>query len=123
MGFTQSYPPYPHRKEAIGVIRKALELGVTFFDTAEVYSIYRNEELVGEALEPLRDKVGMATKFGYDLEHVRLDGANVNRFGCETLPRRTEAENDRRSLCPAQYGQKPLCLVVRFRRSMEMIKI
>lgn len=76
MGFTQSYPPYPDRQEAIGVIRKAVELGVTFFDTAEVYSMYRNEELVGEALEPLRDKVVIATKFGYDLEHVKLDAAN-----------------------------------------------
>lgn len=76
MGFTQSYPPYPDRQEAIGVIRKAVELGVTFFDTAEVYSMYRNEELIGEALEPLRNEVVIATKFGYDLEHVRLDTAN-----------------------------------------------
>lgn len=76
MGFTQSYPPYPNRKEAIGVLRKAVELGVTFFDTAEVYSMYRNEELVGEALEPFRNEVVIATKFGYDLEHVKLDTAN-----------------------------------------------
>lgn len=76
MGFTQSYPPYPDRQEAISVIRKAVELGVTFFDTAEVYSMYRNEELIGEALEPLRGEVVIATKFGYDLEHVRLDTAN-----------------------------------------------
>lgn len=76
MGFTQSYPPYPDRQEAIGVIRRAVELGVTFFDTAEVYSMYRNEELVGEALEPLRNEVVIATKFGYDLEHVELDAAN-----------------------------------------------
>lgn len=76
MGFTQSYPPYPDRQEAIDVIRKAVELGVTFFDTAEVYSMYRNEELIGEALEPLRNEVVIATKFGYDLEHVRLDTAN-----------------------------------------------
>lgn len=73
---TQSYPPYPDRKEAIEVIRKAVELGVTFFDTAEVYSMYRNEDLVGEALEPLRDEVVIATKFGYDLEHIELDAAN-----------------------------------------------
>lgn len=76
MGFTQSYPPYPDRQEAISVIRKAVELGVTFFDTAEVYSMYRNEELIGEALEPLRNEVVIATKFGYDLEHVQLDAAN-----------------------------------------------
>ena len=67
MGFTQSYPPYPDRKEAIATLRKAVELGVTFFDTAEVYSAFKNEELVGEALEPVRDKVVIATKFGYNL--------------------------------------------------------
>ena len=47
MGFTQSYPPYPDRKEAIATLREAVELGVTFFDTAEVYSAFKNEELVG----------------------------------------------------------------------------
>lgn len=67
MGFTQSYPPYPDRKEAINTIRRAVDLGVTFFDTAEVYSYGKNEDLVGEALRPVRDKVIIATKFGYDL--------------------------------------------------------
>ncbi len=67
MGFTQSYPPYPDRKEAIATLREAVELGVTFFDTTEVYSAFKNEELVGEALEPVRDKVIIATKFGYNL--------------------------------------------------------
>ena len=67
MGFTQSYPPYPDRKEAIATLREAVELGVTFFDTAEVYSAFKNEELVGEALEPVHDKVVIATKFGYNL--------------------------------------------------------
>lgn len=76
MGFTQSYPPYPGRDEAIAVLRKAVELGVTFFDTAEVYSMFRNEDLVGEALEPFRKEIVIATKFGYDLEHVQLDGSN-----------------------------------------------
>ncbi|MDH6358898.1 aldo/keto reductase [Parabacteroides sp. PF5-9] len=76
MGFTQSYPPYPDKKETIRIIRKAVELGYTFFDTAEVYSMYKNEELVGEALEPYRDQVVLATKFGYDLEHVQMDSNN-----------------------------------------------
>lgn len=67
MGFTQSYPPYPDRTEAITTIRRAVDMGVTFFDTAEVYSYGRNEELVGEALQPVRDSVVLATKFGYDL--------------------------------------------------------
>ena len=70
MGFTQSYPPYPDKKEAIATLREAVDLGVTFFDTAEVYSAFKNEELVGEALEPVRDKVVIATKFGYDLVNM-----------------------------------------------------
>lgn len=70
MGFTQSYPPYPDRQEAIATLREAVELGVAFFDTAEVYSAFKNEELVGEALEPVRDKVVIATKFGYDLVNM-----------------------------------------------------
>lgn len=69
MGFTQSYPPYPDKNEAIKVIREAVDLGVTLFDTAEVYSFFKNEALVGEALEPVRDRVVIATKFGYDLNH------------------------------------------------------
>ena len=70
MGFTQSYPPYPDRKDAIETIRKAVDLGVTFFDTAEVYSYGKNEDLIGEALQPVRDQVVIATKFGYDLSEV-----------------------------------------------------
>ena len=70
MGFTQSYPPYPDRKDAIETIRKAVDLGVTFFDTAEVYSYGQNEDLIGEALLPVRDKVVIATKFGYDLSET-----------------------------------------------------
>jgi aryl-alcohol dehydrogenase-like predicted oxidoreductase len=73
MGFTQSYPPYPDKEESIAVIRKAVEMGVTFFDTAEVYSVFKNEELVGEALAPFRQEVVIATKFGYDLENFKLD--------------------------------------------------
>lgn len=67
MGFTQSYPPYPDRKDAIRTIREAVDAGVTFFDTAEVYSYFKNEDLVGEALQPVRDRVVIATKFSYDL--------------------------------------------------------
>lgn len=67
MGFSQSYPPFIPKDEAINVIRKSVELGVTFFDTAEVYGPFENEELVGEALKPLRDKVVIATKFGFEI--------------------------------------------------------
>ncbi|MDE5877999.1 MAG: aldo/keto reductase [Muribaculaceae bacterium] len=76
MGFTQSYPPYPEKDECIKVIRKAVELGVTFFDTAQVYTMGTNEELVGEALQPYRDEVVIATKFGYDLTNLALDKSN-----------------------------------------------
>jgi aryl-alcohol dehydrogenase-like predicted oxidoreductase len=74
MGMSQSYGPNPgNRDEMIGVLRGAVERGVTFFDTAEVYGPYVNEELVGEALEPLREQVVIATKFGWDIQ----DGQSV----------------------------------------------
>src|SRR4051794_38150844 len=69
MGMSQSYGPNPGDRDAmIGVLRGAAERGVTFFDTAEVYGPYVNEELVGEALAPLRDQVVIATKFGWRIE-------------------------------------------------------
>jgi aryl-alcohol dehydrogenase-like predicted oxidoreductase len=69
MGMSQSYGPNPGDRNAmIGVLRGAVERGVTFFDTAEVYGPYVNEELVGEALAPIRDQVVIATKFGWRIE-------------------------------------------------------
>lgn len=65
MGMSFSYAPFPDRKEMIALIRAAVERGVTFFDTAEVYGPFVNEELVGEALAPVRDKVVIASKFGF----------------------------------------------------------
>jgi aryl-alcohol dehydrogenase-like predicted oxidoreductase len=67
MGMSFSYKPFPEKKDSIALLRAAVEHGVTFFDTAEVYGPYSNEELVGEALEPFRGKVAIATKFGFDL--------------------------------------------------------
>ncbi len=67
MGMSWAYGPAPDKPEMIALLRKAAELGVTFFDTAEVYGPFANEELLGEALEPLRDQVVIATKFGFDL--------------------------------------------------------
>ena len=64
MGMTSSLGPAPHRGEMIKLLREAVELGVTLFDTAEVYGPFVNEELVGEALAPLRERVVIATKFG-----------------------------------------------------------
>jgi aryl-alcohol dehydrogenase-like predicted oxidoreductase len=65
MGMSFGYGPPADKKEMISVIRTAVERGITFFDTAEVYGPFTNEELVGEALEPLRDQVVIATKFGF----------------------------------------------------------
>jgi len=68
MGMSFSYGPPKDRQEMISLLHKAVELGVTFFDTAEVYGPYANEELVGEALAPYRGKVVIATKFAYELK-------------------------------------------------------
>jgi aryl-alcohol dehydrogenase-like predicted oxidoreductase len=65
MGMSQSYGPGPDRATNIALLRTAVERGVTFFDTAEVYGPFVNEDLVGEALEPVRDQVVIATKFGF----------------------------------------------------------
>src|SRR4051812_36561297 len=66
MGMSQSYGPAPDKQDLIALIRAAVERGVTFFDTAQVYGPFHNEELVGEALVPLRNRVVIATKFGFD---------------------------------------------------------
>lgn len=77
MGMSQSYGPNPgDRSDMIAVLRSAVDLGVTFFDTAEVYGPYVNEELVGEALAPVRDQVVIATKFGFRIENGASVGLN-----------------------------------------------
>jgi len=74
MGMSQGYGPNPgDRDEMIGVIRAAVDREITFFDTAEVYGPYVNEELVGDALHPVRDQVVLATKFGWNIQ----DGKSV----------------------------------------------
>jgi len=99
MGMSQSYGPNPGDRGAmIAVLRGALEAGVTFFDTAEVYGPYVNEELVGEALAPLRDHVVIATKFGWRIEDgksvgldsrpeqiARVADASLQRLGIDTI--------------------------------------
>jgi aryl-alcohol dehydrogenase-like predicted oxidoreductase len=74
MGLNYHRGPAPDRNEMIALVRAALERGVTFFDTAEVYGPFTNEELVGEALEPFRKNVVVATKFGHDFSHSRSSG-------------------------------------------------
>ncbi|HZU25154.1 MAG TPA: aldo/keto reductase [Bryobacteraceae bacterium] len=70
MGMSWSYSPIPDRHEMISLLRAAVDRGVTFFDTAEVYGPYANEELVGEALAPVRGSVVIATKFGWAPAHA-----------------------------------------------------
>lgn len=72
------YGPAPSRAQMIALIRKAAELGVTLFDTAEAYGPFINEELVGEALEPIRDGVLIATKFGFDIKPDGTRGPGTN---------------------------------------------
>src|SRR6186997_1369806 len=76
MGMTFSYTPFPEKKDMIVLMAKAIEQGVNFFDTAEVYGPYNNEELVGEALAPFRDQVIIATKFGFDIQNGKMVGVN-----------------------------------------------
>jgi aryl-alcohol dehydrogenase-like predicted oxidoreductase len=68
MGMSYGYGPAVDKKDGIALIRSAVERGVTFFDTAEVYGPFTNEELVGEALAPFRDQVVIATKFGWEID-------------------------------------------------------
>jgi len=86
MGMSQSYGPNPgDRDEMIGVLRAAVERGVTFFDTAEVYGPFVNEELVGEALAPVRDQVVIATKFGFSFD------ADGKQTGLSSRPEQVRA--------------------------------
>ena len=97
MGMSMSYGPPKDRDEMIALMRAAVERGVTFFDTAEVYGPYVNEQLVGTALAPLRDQVVIATKFGFDIEatprglnsrpdHIKaVADASLKRLGIETI--------------------------------------
>ena len=97
MGMSFSYGPPADKNEMIKLIHEAVEKGITFFDTAEVYGPFINEELVGEALAPYRDKVVIATKFGFDVggiagglnsrpEHIRqaVEGS-LRRLNIETI--------------------------------------
>ena len=111
MGISFSYATKLSKEDGVALIRAAVERGVTFFDTAEVYGPFENEEVVGEALRPFRDQVVIATKFGFDFdpqtrenrgvnsrpEHIRqaVEGS-LKRLGVEThrpalpAPRRSE---------------------------------
>jgi aryl-alcohol dehydrogenase-like predicted oxidoreductase len=81
MGLSSGYGPAVDKQQGIALIRAAVERGVTFFDTAEVYGPYTNEELVGEALAPFRDKVIIATKFGF-----KIDPGTGKQVGLNSRP-------------------------------------
>jgi len=81
MGMSFGFGPPADKQEMIALIRKSVELGITFFDTAEVYGAYTNEELVGEALAPLRAQVKIATKFGF-----KIDPATGKQAGLDSTP-------------------------------------
>jgi aryl-alcohol dehydrogenase-like predicted oxidoreductase len=85
MGLSAAYLPVPTRQEGVALIRAAVERGVTFFDTAEVYGPFTNEEVVGEALAPVRDQVVIATKFGWAFDD---DG---NQTGLSSRPEHVRA--------------------------------
>src|SRR6187402_2616935 len=74
MGISFSYGTVSSREDGVAVIRAAVDGGVTFFDTAEVYGPFTNEEVVGEALAPVRDRVAIATKFGFRFENGKQAG-------------------------------------------------
>jgi len=74
MGMSQSYPPFPEEKEMIDLLHRAVDMGQNFFDTSELYGIYTNEILLGEALEPYRNQIVIATKFGWDIRDGKVCG-------------------------------------------------
>jgi aryl-alcohol dehydrogenase-like predicted oxidoreductase len=86
MGMSWAYGPAPDKAETFKVLARAVELGVTFFDTAEVYGPYVNEELVGEGLKPFRDKVVIATKFGFKIAPPEEAGGTARMVGVDSRP-------------------------------------
>ena len=90
MGMTFSYKPFPEKSASLALLRAAVEQGVTFFDTAEVYGPFNNEELVGEGLAPFRGQVVIATKFGFD---INADGTHGPK-GLDSSPARIKMVAD-----------------------------
>lgn len=99
MGLSAAYGPPAEKSSAISLIRSAFDRGITFFDTAEAYGPFANEELVGEALEPMRDQVVIATKFGFDIlpNGERRGGTNSKpdhiRAVCEAALKRLRTDH------------------------------
>ena len=91
MGMSHGFGPAMDRQEGIALIRAAVEGGITFFDTAEVYGPFTNERLVGEALAPVRDQVVIATKFGFDLDPNQEPGVMKGLPGLNSQPEHIKA--------------------------------
>ena len=88
MGMSFGYGPPRDKQEMISLIRSAVERGITFFDTAEAYGPFANEELVGEALAPFRSQVVIATKFGFNLAEDEQAGVDSRRSTSRRSPKR-----------------------------------
>ncbi len=101
MGMSQSFGPRPPREEMITFLRAAVDRGVTLFDTAEVYGPFHNEELVGEALEPVRDQVVIATKFGFAFDE------NGKQTGVSSRPESIRAAVDGLAAAAADRHHRP----------------
>ena len=104
MGMSFGYGPAKDKQEMIPVIRAAVERGVTFFDTAEVYGPYINEELVGEALAPFREQVVIATKFGF-----KLDPNTGKQAGLDS--RRSTSRRSRRARSSDSRSRPSICSI------------
>ena len=105
MGMSFGYGPAGDKQEMISVIRAAVERGVTFFDTAEVYGPFTNEELVGEALAPFRERVVIATKFGFKLD------PNTGKAGRAGQSARTHQGGRRRLAQATQDRMSSICSI------------
>ena len=101
MGLSHGYGPAVDEQDGIALIRAAVDLGITFFDTAQVYGPFTNEELVGKALAPVRDQVVIATKFGFS-----FDGSRLNRA---EQPARAHHGDGRGLPAPAGRGHASTC--------------
>jgi aryl-alcohol dehydrogenase-like predicted oxidoreductase len=105
MGMSANYGPSPDKAEMIALIRTAVDRGVTFFDTAEIYGPFANEMLVGEALAPVRDQVVIATKFGFDFGTGGFRGINSRPEHIRPIEGSPNAEHGRdRLVLPAAWA-------------------
>ncbi len=110
MGMSFGYGPAGDKQEVISVIRAAVERGVTFFDTAEVYGPFTNEELVGEALAPVREQVVIATKFGFQPESGERGGLNSRPEHIKQPPKaRSSDSSSTASTCSISTGLTRTC--------------